>query len=82
MTFADLSKVDRPTGFNLYLPPDAPAERRIAHRKLAEAAGAMEKAADAESRQAALDMQDRAQRNYGAILLREDKRNRPYAYAK
>jgi len=37
---------------------------------------------DADSWQAAIEFQRRARRNYGAILLREEKRRRPHIYAK
>ncbi|WP_338811158.1 hypothetical protein V2V90_24065 (plasmid) [Agrobacterium leguminum] len=83
MAFADLDrKFMRPAGFNLYLPADASKARRIAQRKYEDAVNAMAGSMDAESWRVALDAQERARRNYGAVLLREDRQRRPQIYAK
>ena len=83
MTYADLDRrVTRPAGFKLNLPPDASKARRITQRKYEDAVNAMAGPMDAESWRVALDAQDRARRNYGAVLLREDRQSRPHIYVK
>lgn len=83
MGFADMDRrITRPAGFKLYLPTDASEARRVAQRKYEDAVNAMAGPMDAESWRTALDARDRARRNYGAILLREDKQRRPHIYAK
>lgn len=83
MSFADMERrITRPAGFKLYLPADASKARRIVQCKYEDAVNAMAGAMDAESWRVALDAQERAQRNYGAALLREDRQRRPHIYAK
>lgn len=80
MGFKDLSQVENRQSFNLYLPPDASKERRIVHRKYVAAIEAL--AAEHGDPAAALAGVERARKNYGAILLREDRQARPHIYAR
>lgn len=83
MGFADMDRrITRPAGFKLYLSADASEARRIAQRKYEDAVNALAGSMDAESWRVALDAQERVRRNYGAVLLREDRQRRPQIYAK
>jgi hypothetical protein len=82
MSYSDFErKIAKPNGFALYLPPDASEARRIAQCKYEDAIIALASSED-EAHLTALAEVERARRNYGAVLLREDKQHRPHIYAK
>ena len=82
MSYSDFDRrITRPNGFNLYLPPDASKARRIAQRKYEDAIKALS-SSTGELVPMALAEVDRARRNFGAILLREDRQRRPHIYTK
>lgn len=65
-------------GNNLYLPPNASPARKIAHRIYVAASDKLAKVGDED----ALLAYRKAERQYGFILLAEDRKRRPDIYAK
>lgn len=78
MALSDLGRTYHLCGFNLYLPPDASKARRIAQRKYVMAVEAL--AGPGNNRPEAMVEVERAKRNFGYVLLREDKLARPHIY--
>lgn len=82
MSYADLDRrITKPNGFRLYKPANASTARRLAQRRYEEAIDRVA-SADAVSYPERLAEVERARRNYGFVLLREDRLLRPHIYEK
>lgn len=68
--------------FPLHIAPDALPEVKIAAKKYIAAVEGWWAAKGATAYQEALTAMEKARRNFGFMLLRQDRRRRPHIYAK